>query len=100
MITVKGFSQTQRNSFIQPEYTFGKIIPNYADTFPKTTVQQGLTINIGSVNADTSSWAKYFNQSPINRMFLNPSMQSFTRHGYKADRWIRYLWSPSFSINS
>lgn len=60
-LTKNGFSQSQRNSFIQPEYAFGKIIPNYADTFPKTTVQQGIYVSFGSVNADTNSWAKYFN---------------------------------------
>ena len=39
----------------------GKIIPNYGDTFPKTTLQQGFSINIGSQNTDTSGWAKYYN---------------------------------------
>lgn len=62
-LTANSYSQTnfKRKAFFEPEYTIGKVIPNYPDTFPSTTVQQGFTINIGSTRLDTSSWAKYYN---------------------------------------
>jgi len=58
-----GYSQSdaQRKAYFQPEYTAGKIIPNYPDTFPKTSLQQGFTLSIGSTKTDTNSWAKYYN---------------------------------------
>ena len=70
LITVFGYSQSLRNSFIQPEYALGKIIPNYPDTFPETSAQQGFYVSIGSVNADTNSWAKYYNYPEAGLMFI------------------------------
>ena len=65
-----GFSQSQRNTFISTEYAIGKIIPNYPDTFPKTTLQQGVYVSFGTVNTDTTSWAKYFNYPEAGLMFI------------------------------
>jgi hypothetical protein len=58
-----GYSQvdSKKQSYFQPEYTFGKVIPNYADTFPKSSIQQGITLNFGAQITDTSSWGKYYN---------------------------------------
>ncbi|MCB9364591.1 MAG: acyloxyacyl hydrolase [Flavobacteriales bacterium] len=39
----------------------GKIVPNYSVNFPKSTIQSAIAINIGTLNTDTSSWAKYYN---------------------------------------
>lgn len=57
------FSQARINkkTYIQPEYFFGRIIPNYVDTFPKTRFQQGFAINISTINTDTTSWARFYN---------------------------------------
>ena len=55
---------------MESEYTVGKIIPSYKDTFPATSLQQGIAINIGSINTDTTSWAKYYNFSEAGFMFL------------------------------
>lgn len=62
-ITTVLFSQNnnKRQPYIQPEYFIGKVIPNYADTFPKTGLQHGFSLNIGSQSSDTTGWAKYYN---------------------------------------
>lgn len=69
-LTKNGFTQSERNTFITPEYAVGKIIPNYADTFPKTSVQQGFYLSFGSINTDTSSWAKYYNYPEAGLMLI------------------------------
>jgi Lipid A 3-O-deacylase (PagL) len=56
-----GQEKKPKLQFIETEYLVGKIIPNYKDTFPSTTLQHGFHLTIGSVNTDTSSWAKYYN---------------------------------------
>lgn len=40
----------------------GKIVPNYIFSFPPTSLQQALAVDIGTIHADTSNpWAGYYN---------------------------------------
>lgn len=51
----------QKQHFIEAELMGGKIVPNYSVNFPQSTIQSAVAINIGTLNTDTSSWAKYYN---------------------------------------
>jgi len=39
----------------------GKIVPNYSVNFPKSTIQSAFALSFGSVQTDTSSWARHYN---------------------------------------
>jgi len=91
-LTKNGFSQSEKNTFITPEYAFGKIMPNYADTFPKTSAQQGLYVSFGAINADTNSWAKYFNYPEAGLMviYTNFGNNAVFGHQFGLDPYISF----------
>ena len=60
-IVIIGYASGQKHHFIETELMGGKIVPNYSVNFPKSTIQSAIAINIGTLNKDTSGWAKYYN---------------------------------------
>ena len=90
------FSQTKRSTFIQPEYTVGRIIPNYQENFPTSIVQQGLAINFGSINTDTTSWAKYYNYAEAGVMLLYTNFGNNTVFGHQFGL-VPYISFPIFN---
>ena len=79
-------------SYIQPEYNIGKLIPNYLDTFPKTTVQQGLYLSFGRSKTDTNSWARYYNypSTGIVLHYANYGNNAVFGHSFGANPYISF----------
>lgn len=84
--------ETSKQPYIEPEYSFGKVIPNYADTFPKTTFQQNITLNFGSQNGDTTSWAKYYNYPETGIMvhYSNYGNNTIFGHSFGVNPYVSF----------
>ena len=64
----------QKQHFIETELMGGKIVPNYSVNFPKSTIQSAIAINIGTLNTDSSSWAKYYNYPETGLTFFGSNL--------------------------
>lgn len=80
-------------SFFEPEYMVGKIIPNYLNKFPSTTLHQTVSLSVGSFKTkNLNSWAKYYNfpQTGFNVSYSNLGNNKIFGHEFSALTFISF----------
>ena len=94
ILSITAFSQkeSEKKNYIQPEYFIGKVLPNYADTFPKTGLQHGFSLNFGSQNTDTNSWARYYNyaESGVMLNYANFGNNEVFGHQFSINPYVSF----------
>jgi hypothetical protein len=74
-------AQNKNQHFIETELMGGKIVPNYSVNFPHSTIQSAIAINIGTLNKDTSSWAKYYTFPETGLAFFGSNLGNNKTYG-------------------